>query len=292
MNAKRVYRLWRREGLKVPQKKRKRRRLGTQRERLPSPSGGAPRPRLVLGFYLRSDHGGSPLKWLSIEDEYTRESLALKVDRSITSEDVIDTLAELFAMRGVPGHIRRDNGPEFIAQAIRRWLAQLEVETLYIEPGAPWENGYAESFHSRFRDEFLATEEFENLVAAARRLTAAWRKITTITGRTARWGTGPQPSSRPAVLLPLRSCFRLRLKQLLRSSSTADLPNPYSHNTWYRIWGQASVLSRRPPADSPPSSATLAALLSLCTWHRATGPEFGICGQCRGLLKPCFVRRR
>ena len=113
----------------------------------------------------------------------------MKVDRSITSEDVIDTLAELFAMRGVPQHIRSDNGPEFIAQAIRHWTEQLGVETLYVEPGAPWENGYAESFHSRLRDEFLALEEFENL-AAARKLTARLgRRITTITGRTARWGT-------------------------------------------------------------------------------------------------------
>jgi IS30 family transposase len=117
---------------------------------------------------------GSQLKWLSIVDEHTRECLALKVARSITSEDVIDTLAELFAMRGVPKHIRSDNGPEFIAAAIRRWLGQVGVEALYIEPGSPWENGYAESFHSRLRDEFLAIEVFENL-PTARALTAVWR---------------------------------------------------------------------------------------------------------------------
>ena len=115
------------------------------------------------------------LKWLSIVDEHTRECLALKAARSITSEDVIDTLAELFAMRGVPRHIRSDNGPEFIAAAIRRWLGQVGVEALYIEPGSPWENGYAESFHSRLRDEFLAMEMFESL-PAARALTAAWRE--------------------------------------------------------------------------------------------------------------------
>jgi transposase InsO family protein len=126
-------------------------------------------------FVFDRTASGSALKWLSIVDEFTRECLALKVDRSITSEDVIDTLAELFAMRGVPKHVRSDNGPEFIAHAIRRWTDQLGIETLYIEPGAPWENGYAESFHSKLRDEFLALEEFENL-AAARRLTAAWRE--------------------------------------------------------------------------------------------------------------------
>ena len=89
------------------------------------------------------------MKWLSIVDEYTRECLALEADRSITSEDVIDTLAELFAMRGVPNHIHSDNGPEFVSKAVRRWLGQLEIETLYIEPGSPWQNGYAESFHSK-----------------------------------------------------------------------------------------------------------------------------------------------
>ena len=115
------------------------------------------------------------LKWLSIVDEHTRECLALKVARSITSEDVIDTLAELFAMRGVPKHIRSDNGPEFIAATIRRWLDQVGIEALYIEPGSPWENGYAESFHGRLRDEFLTVEVLDNL-AAARSLTAAWRE--------------------------------------------------------------------------------------------------------------------
>jgi transposase InsO family protein len=174
-SATRIYRLWRREGLKVPQKKRKRRRLGKS-------ENGCHRRRAehkdhVWCWDFVFDHttSGSTLKWLSIVDEYTRECLALKVDRSITSEDVIDTLAELFAMRGVPRAIRSDNGPEFIARAIQRWLAQVNVQTLYIEPGSPWENGFAESFHSRLRDEFLALEMFESL-AAARKLTAAWRE--------------------------------------------------------------------------------------------------------------------
>jgi transposase InsO family protein len=114
------------------------------------------------------------LKWLSVVDEYTRECLALKVDRGITSEDVIDTLSELFAMRGVPKHIRSDNGPEFIAHALRRWLGQVGVDAMYIEPGSPWENGYAESFHGRLRDEFLAMEIFDG-VRDARALAASWR---------------------------------------------------------------------------------------------------------------------
>lgn len=170
----RIYRLWRREGLKVPQKKRKRRRLGVA-------ANGCHRHRAehrnhvwCWDFAFDRTRSGSTLKWLSIVDEYTRESLALKVDRNITSEDVIDTLAELFAMHGVPKHIRSDNGPEFIAHALRHWFEKTGVTALYIEPGSPWENGYAESFFSRFRDEFLAIEEFESLIDA-RKLTKVWR---------------------------------------------------------------------------------------------------------------------
>lgn len=174
VNRKRVYRLWRREGLKVPAKKRKKQRLGTS-------ENGCVRRRAehrnhvwCWDFVFDRTTSGSPLKWLSIVDEYTRECLTLKVARSITSEDVIDTLAELFSMRGVPKHIRSDNGPEFVAAAIGVWLEQVQIEALYIKPGSPWENGYAESFHSRFRDEFLALEEFESL-AMARGLTAKWK---------------------------------------------------------------------------------------------------------------------
>jgi putative transposase len=171
----RVFRLWRREGLKVPQKRRKRRRLGTSANACDRRRAEHRNDVWCWDFVFDRTTTGSQLKWLSIVDEHTRECLALKVARSITSEDVIDTLAELFAMRGVPKHIRSDNGPEFIAQAIRRWLESVGVEALYIEPGSPWENGYAESFHGRVRDEFLAMEVFES-VPAARRLTAAWRE--------------------------------------------------------------------------------------------------------------------
>lgn len=161
-------------GLKVPQKKRKRRRLGNSQNSCDLLKSERKDHVWCWDFVFDRTTSGSSLKWLSIVDEYTRECLTLKVDRSITSEDVIDILAELFAMRGVPEHIRSDNGPEFIALALRRWLDRLDVETLYIEPGSPWENGYAESFHSRFRDEFLAMEEFETLMAA-RQLTQNWR---------------------------------------------------------------------------------------------------------------------
>jgi len=126
-------------------------------------------------FVFDRTSNGTTLKWLSIVDEHTRECLALKVARSITSEDVIDTLAELFAMRGMPRCVRSDNGPEFIAQVIGHWFAKTSVTSLYIEPRAPWENGYAESFHSRLRDDLLGLHAFADL-REARTLTAAWRE--------------------------------------------------------------------------------------------------------------------
>jgi putative transposase len=174
-SACRVHRLWRKEGLKVPQKRWKKRACGVDAHACHVRRAEHKDHVWCWDFVFDRTMNGSALKWLSIVDEYTRECLALKVDRGITSEDVIDTLAELFAMRGVPKSIRSDNGPEFVAVAIQRWLAQVAVQTLYVAPGSPWENGYAESFHSRLRDEFLATEMFESL-SAARRLTAAWKE--------------------------------------------------------------------------------------------------------------------
>ena len=174
VNRKRIHRLWRAEGLRVPRKQRKKRYLGHS-------ANGCARRRAehkdhvwAWDFIHDRTHDGRPLKWLSIVDEYTRECLALEVGRGMTADCVIDVLAELFAVRGVPKHIRSDNGPEFIAKAIRRWLSLAGVETLYVAPGSPWENGYAESFHSRLRDELTNREEFTNL-AEARYMADAWR---------------------------------------------------------------------------------------------------------------------
>ena len=175
VNVKRVYRLWRQEGLKVPSKTRKRRGWGTSANACHVRRAEHKDHVWTWDFVFDRTSSGTTLKWLSIMDEHTRECLALKVARSITSEDVIDTLAELFAMRGVPRCVRSDNGPEFIAQAIGHWFAKTSVTSLYIEPGAPWENGYAESFHSRLRDEFLGLHAFGDL-REARTLTAAWRE--------------------------------------------------------------------------------------------------------------------
>lgn len=175
VNVKRIYRLWRREGLKVPRRTRKRRGLGTSANACHVRRAEHQDHVWTWDFVFDRTSSGTTLKWLSIVDEYTRECLALKVSRSIPSEDVIDTLAELFAMRGVPRCVRSDNGPEFVAAAIGRWFAQTGVASLYIAPGSPWENGYAESFHSRLRDEFLNLHEFTAL-GEARTLTAAWRE--------------------------------------------------------------------------------------------------------------------
>jgi len=115
------------------------------------------------------------VRFLNILDEYTRECLSIDVDRRLSSEDVLCRLAELFIARGLPDYIRSDNGSEFTADAVRQWLAWLEVDTLYIEPGSPWENGYIESFNGKFRDEFLNCELLDTLLEA-RVLTARWRR--------------------------------------------------------------------------------------------------------------------
>jgi putative transposase len=111
-------------------------------------------------------HNGRPIKMFNVIDEFTRESLAIKVARKLTSEDVIETLAELFISRGVPTHVRSDNGSEFIATQVRMWFRKLELEPLFITPGSPWENGYIESFNGKLRDELLNREIFYSLKEA------------------------------------------------------------------------------------------------------------------------------
>ena len=118
---------------------------------------------------------GKVLKMLTIIDEYTRECLAILVKRNIKSQDVIDVLFELFILRGIPEHIRSDNGPEFTAREVRRWLEKLGVKTLFIERGSPWENGYIESFNGKLRDELLNREVFYTL-QEAKVLIEQWRR--------------------------------------------------------------------------------------------------------------------
>jgi len=139
-------------------------------------------------FIFDRDERGGSLKWLTVIDEFTRECLELLPARHLISLDVIDRLIVLMNGRGVPANIRSDNGPELIAKAIRNWLARPGVGTLYAEPGAPWENGYAEAFQARLRDELLNAESFANL-AEARPSLVCGRANTMRSGRTARSGT-------------------------------------------------------------------------------------------------------
>jgi transposase InsO family protein len=166
VNRKRVFRLWRQQGLKVPRKQRKKRRLGS------SANSCVRRPAEHKGHVWAWDFlhdrtaDGRPLKWFTLVAEYMRECLALEVRRGMTARAVIAVLAAVVRERGVPAHIRSDSGPKFIAGAIRSRMSGAGLETLYIEPGAPWENGSAESFNSKVRDELLNAEEFASLPEA------------------------------------------------------------------------------------------------------------------------------
>ena len=174
INKKRVHRIWKQEGLKVPVKKRKKRRLGNSNNSASRRQATGANEVWSWDFIFDRTVTGKQLKWLVIVDEFTRENLCLEVGYNFTSNDIINELAKLSATRGLPQFIRSDNGPELIAEKLRGWLENLDVGALYIAPGSPWENAYAESFNSRFRDEFLALEVFDNL-QAARKLTGFWR---------------------------------------------------------------------------------------------------------------------
>jgi putative transposase len=169
VNKKRVQRLWREAGLKVPASSR----VGKRRRLTGSSENGCTRRRAEhtnhvwsYDFAMDATEDGRRLKVMPVVDEYSRECLTLEMERSISAEGVVETLDRLFVERGEPTYIRSDNGPEFIAEAIKRWLAASGVETLYIEPGAPWENAYSETFISRLRDELLDREVFANLKEA------------------------------------------------------------------------------------------------------------------------------
>jgi transposase InsO family protein len=166
VNHKRIERLWRREGFKVPRRQRKRRRLGSSVNGCTRLRADRPNHVWCYDFVFDRTEDGRRLKILTIADEYTREALAVRVARRLTADDVIGTLLALFQDRGVPCFLRSDNGPEFIALALRRWLEKVGASTAYIEPGSPWENAYNESFNGKLRDELLAGELFTSLAEA------------------------------------------------------------------------------------------------------------------------------
>lgn len=175
VNAKRVERIWRREGLKVPQKQPKRGRLWLNDGSCVRLRPEDPNHVWSYDFVEGRTHDGRKFRMLNIIDEFTRECLAIRIARKLNSTDVIDALSDLFILRGVPGHVRSDNGPEFIAKAVREWIVAVGAKTAFIEPGSPWENGYCESFNSKLRDELLKCEIFYSL-AEAKVIIEAWRR--------------------------------------------------------------------------------------------------------------------
>jgi putative transposase len=171
----RVERLWRREGLKVPHKQPKRARLwltdGSCIRLRPE------RSNHVWSYDFLEDrtHDGRRYRMLNVIDEFTHECLAIRVNRKLKAIDVIDVLSDLFILRGVPQHIRSDNGPEFVAKAVQEWITAVGAQTAYIERGSPWENGYVESFNARLRDELLNGEIFYTL-REAKIIIESWRR--------------------------------------------------------------------------------------------------------------------
>ena len=173
INHKRVERIWREQGLKVPSKQPKRKRLWLN-------DGSCIRLRPMhknhvwsYDFVYDQLENGKRLRWLNLIDEYTRQCVYSSPKHQWNHKDIIEVLADCFIQYGTPGYIRSDNGPEFIAQGLRTWLEGLDIQTTFIEPGSPWENGYCESFNGKMRDEFLNSELFSTL-QEAQALTSLW----------------------------------------------------------------------------------------------------------------------
>ncbi len=166
VNDKRVERLWQREGLKVPPKQPKRGRLWLNDGSCVRLRAEHPNHVWSYDFVHHRTDDGRVFRTLNLLDEFSRECLAIRVRRKLNSTDVIDVLTDLFILRGIPAYIRSDNGPEFVAEAVRKWINAVGAKTAYIEPGSPWENGYVESFNARLRDELLNGEIFYSLKEA------------------------------------------------------------------------------------------------------------------------------
>jgi transposase InsO family protein len=175
VNHKRVERIWRQEGLKVPARQPKRRRLWLNDGSIIRLRALYPDHVWSYDFVMHYTSDNRKFRMLTIIDEYTRECLAIDVGRSLTKESVLEKLTDLFIRRGIPEHIRSDNGSEFTAKIVRQWLKALDVTTLYITPGSPWENGYNESFNGKLRDELLNVEIFDTLLEA-KVLIERWRQ--------------------------------------------------------------------------------------------------------------------
>jgi transposase InsO family protein len=175
VNDKRVERIWRREGLKVPEKQPKRGRLWLADGSCVRLRAEHPGHVWSYDFVEDRTHDGRKYRMLNVLDEFTHECLAIRVARKLKATDVIDVLSDLFILRGVPGHVRSDNGPEFVAEAVQEWITAVGARTAYIAPGSPWENGYVESLDARLRDELLDGEIFHGL-REAEVVIEGWRR--------------------------------------------------------------------------------------------------------------------
>ena len=216
VNDKRVERLWRHEGLKIPARQPRRGRLWLNDGSCMRLRAERPNHVWSYDFVHHRTHDGRAFRTLNVLDEHTRESLAIRVRRKLSSVDVIDVLTDLFIMRGRPAYIRSDNGPEFVAEAVRRWIAAVGAKTAFIEPGSPWENGYIESFNARLRDELLNGEIFYSL-KEAQVVIEQWRRhYNTVRPHSSlgyrppapetivppSWPSGSAPLRRPSSLAP------------------------------------------------------------------------------------------
>jgi putative transposase len=172
VNHKRVHRVWKQIGLQCPVRRKRKR---SQHSGSVPQEAADPNHVWTYDFVFDTTSDGRTLKFLTLIDEFTRECLAIKVERRLPAKAVIEVLEQVLAKRGVPEFLRSDNGPEFMAEAIQRWLTPRQVQTHYIEPGSPWQNAYGESFNGKFRDECLNMEVFYS-VAEAAAIVEMWRR--------------------------------------------------------------------------------------------------------------------
>ena len=225
VNAKRVERIWRREGLKVPPRQPKRGRLWLNDGSCLRLRPERPDHVWAYDFVEERTHEGRKFRMLNVIDEFTHECLAIRVARKLKAADVIDALSDLFILRGVPAHIRSDNGPEFVAKQVRQWITAVGAKTAYIEKGSPWENGYVESFNARLRDELLNGEILCSL-REAQVVIESWRRHYNTVRPHASLGFRPPA---PEVILPAFAAWPAMLRRPDPPTTQTVAPRPMLH---------------------------------------------------------------
>ena len=279
VNRKRVERIWRREGLKVPQKQPRRGRLWLNDGSCIRLRPEYPGHVWAYDFVEGRTHDGRKFRILTIIDEASRECLALIVARRFRHEEVLAALAELFIARGPPANIRSDNGPEFIATAVQKWLAQVGVKTLYITPASPWENGYNESFNGSLRDELLNGEIFYSL-AEAKVLIEAWRRhYNTIRPHSSlgyrppapETATPPLPPSGSATLYLQPEYFLYAIPPATASSASSESSSVGTGGStrWNCLSVFSTTVTAMPAGTAMPSAFNAAAGLAISSALKA-----------------------